>query len=653
MHYEYQTKKLWHRLRITNLSPSIFTLLLSIFKNSFDENDNKQRRITTADVASILSKDVFKFINKLLVGDVGLTEMLNLKTTFSNNSIDIKNEVIKLYLSQSGDSKNLRRQIEKIYEWLQIYQYFSFISTIIDCIKSFEIIDDNNQSITQLKNLSNIDDKRIKHISESYETSKIIFNGLDNKHLQLIKVTLECHSLIQMFKKADLYSRKGRLKFRELRDNLTTQFQLQEKFNLILNALIVTYAVCEPFVLKVLNVEEFFKRLLNLHNIDESINQLRIVNENIQLVNLWLSTDEISTLDNALITMGRLYKSGKIDIHLKHLIDEKSYFELNYSIEKIRHMTTLHDIDNISVSPLQQQQSLMRRYYSNEIEKINFTMSQSDIIDHKRQLTFCNVDLQNMSHKKLMLDGQLQILKIIENIFSLLIRLESVGHPHYQMKIMSYDISDKNGDLSLIMKKESEQQQLNITDITQVQTSLTVWIDNLRTQLKTLDMTLKNLVHCLQCYRKNYPILKLFTNRQIMIMLILISSTSTNTELKAIFLNQLYDNYLLNNQQNEDHVEQKQQQQKRLTIDCMKHYLRMIEIHKYQNIHDDLFERYLKEYSIELRGDIEHSLDKLYHYLLADKLTVDHRIYVYNDNHTPLYAVQIKSIKTLWMRPNT
>ncbi|CAF1633624.1 unnamed protein product, partial [Didymodactylos carnosus] len=232
---EYQTKKLWHRLRITNLSPSIFTLLLSIFKNSFDENDNKQRRITTADVASILSKDVFKFINKLLVGDVGLTEMLNLKTTFSNNSIDIKNEVIKLYLSQSGDSKNLRRQIEKIYEWLQIYQYFSFISTIIDCIKSFEIIDDNNQSITQLKNLSNIDDKRIKHISESYETSKIIFNGLDNKHLQLIKVTLECHSLIQMFKKADLYSRKGRLKFRELRDNLTTQFQLQEKFNLILN----------------------------------------------------------------------------------------------------------------------------------------------------------------------------------------------------------------------------------------------------------------------------------------------------------------------------------------------------------------------------------------------------------------------------------
>ncbi|CAF4562280.1 unnamed protein product, partial [Didymodactylos carnosus] len=148
------------------------------------------------------------------------------------------------------------------------------------------------------------------HISESNETSKIIFNGLDNRHLQLIKVTLECSSVIKTFKRAALYSPKGRLRFRELRDNLTTQFQLQEKFNLILNALIVTYAVREPFVVNAMDVKDFFKRLLNLYNIDESINQLQIVNENIQLVTLWLATDEISTLDNALITMGRLYKNG-------------------------------------------------------------------------------------------------------------------------------------------------------------------------------------------------------------------------------------------------------------------------------------------------------------------------------------------------------
>ncbi|CAF1507160.1 unnamed protein product, partial [Didymodactylos carnosus] len=153
----------------------------------FDEHYNEPRQITTKDVASLLSKGVFKFIDKLLIGDVSLTEMLNSKTTFSNDSIDIKDEVTKLYLSQGSDSKNLKRQIEKICEWLQIYQYFSFISTIIDCIKSFEIIDDNNQSITQLEILSNIEDKHLKHISESNETSKIIFNGLDNRHLQLNK----------------------------------------------------------------------------------------------------------------------------------------------------------------------------------------------------------------------------------------------------------------------------------------------------------------------------------------------------------------------------------------------------------------------------------------------------------------------------------
>ncbi|CAF1534646.1 unnamed protein product, partial [Didymodactylos carnosus] len=37
-------------------------------------------------------------------------------------------------------------------------------------------------------------------------------------------------------------------------------------------------------------------------------------------------------------------------------------------------------------------------------------------------------------------------------------------------------------------------------------------------------------------------------------------------------------------------------------------------------------------------------------YLPADKLTVDHSIYVYNDNHTTLYPVQIKSITTSWKK---
>ncbi|CAF1556151.1 unnamed protein product, partial [Didymodactylos carnosus] len=77
-----------------------------IFKNCFGEYPNEQQQITTKDIANLLTKDVFKFIDQLLIGGVSLIEILNLKTTFSNHSIDVKNEVTKLYLSQSDDSKN-------------------------------------------------------------------------------------------------------------------------------------------------------------------------------------------------------------------------------------------------------------------------------------------------------------------------------------------------------------------------------------------------------------------------------------------------------------------------------------------------------------------------------------------------------------------
>ncbi|CAF1096428.1 unnamed protein product [Didymodactylos carnosus] len=100
-----------------------------------------------------------------------------------------------------------------------------------------------------------------------------------------------------------------------------------------------------------------------------------------------------------------------------------------------------------------------------------------------------------------------------------------------------------------------------------------------------------------------------------MIMLILLSSLSSNTQLKTIFLNRLYDNYFLNYHENNDDEEQQHQQQKMLTIDCMKHYLRMIETHRYQNIDNDLFYEYLEEYSIELQSNIEGSLDKLCEFL--------------------------------------
>ncbi|CAF1275943.1 unnamed protein product [Didymodactylos carnosus] len=159
----------------------------------------------------------------------------------------------------------------------------------------------------------------------------------------------------------------------------------------------------------------------------------QFVYDNIQLVSMWLSFEDTTVLDNALITMEHLYKSGVVNIHLKRLMNEQSFFEIEYSVKKIQSKKD-DDIDN-------EEQEQQR-----EEEKIKFILTLDDIEDHKRQLTFCNVDLhQNMKQKIILLSEQLKLLHIIENIYLKLLKLEMSGHPEYQLKNEKYDIYDRTG----------------------------------------------------------------------------------------------------------------------------------------------------------------------------------------------------------------
>jgi hypothetical protein len=150
---------------------------------------------------------------------------------------------------------------------------------------------------------------------------------------------------------------------------------------------------------------------------------------------MWLSAEETTMLDNALITMEHIYKTGLVNIRLRRLMNEQSYFEIEYSIDKTTiYMNSENNFD--SDDEIQQR------------EKIKFLLSMADIDDHKRQLTFCNVDLQQkMIYKKKLLNEQLKLLQIIEKIYSILLKLEMAGHPHFQLKEEVYEIYDRYGKI--------------------------------------------------------------------------------------------------------------------------------------------------------------------------------------------------------------
>ncbi|CAF2820621.1 unnamed protein product [Rotaria sp. Silwood2] len=188
-----------------------------------------------------------------------------------------------------------------------------------------------------------------------------------------------------------------------------------------------------------------------------------IVRDNIQIINLWLSVEETSVFDNALITMEHLYKCGMVHIHLRHLLNEPANLEIDYLISKNQGMVT-HRPDNRKYEKQESYSSdsesdknsdyddaRQEDAHNNEdnsdeesdndeneaqLDKDNlkFTLSKADIDDHKRQLTFCKVDLdEDMIDKRNLLDEQLTLLKRIDEIFSLLTKLVMDGHPAYQL----------------------------------------------------------------------------------------------------------------------------------------------------------------------------------------------------------------------------
>ncbi|CAF4901116.1 unnamed protein product [Rotaria sp. Silwood1] len=97
-------------------------------------------------------------------------------------------------------------------------------------LKKFDLLslDNEEEIISHLRRLSDDENYLLRDIIQAYQILQDCFQNITYQHLQLVKTVVEYSNVIEMMKKSDLYSTYGRRRFQELRDNLTTQFQLQE-----------------------------------------------------------------------------------------------------------------------------------------------------------------------------------------------------------------------------------------------------------------------------------------------------------------------------------------------------------------------------------------------------------------------------------------
>ncbi|CAF1419145.1 unnamed protein product, partial [Rotaria magnacalcarata] len=598
-------RTIWFQIKSTSLAIChLFQGIFNIFYQRYFAHATQPIRETQLNDTL---DQVFQFIDSLLNGTIKLRDMVNLKTVFYNKNINVREEVERLFtnrLTTKGTSRESRvtvvdgpgqSDIEQVCKWLKIYQYYCHINSIVDCIRQFDIIpiDHEDESIGHLKRLSSNENISLREISQAYKILLEQFTTLGSEHLHLIKISVECSAVVNMMKKADLYSPQGQHRFQELRDNLTTQFQFQERNSMILNSLIITYVLCEPFITKAKTLEEFVGRLSQLRSFEESsLKHMRVINENIQTVNMWLSTEETSTLDNALVTMEHIYKTGMITIRLGRLINKPSYFQIEYSIVKMRASI---DIDNLDAEVEQEDRP-------QDLKRTKFVLSMADINDHKRQLTFCNVDLpSNMSHKKVLLSEQLRLLEIVEKIYSMFVKLEIAGHPDCQLRDKQYEIYDRTGKISSLLSKIRDNQ--NITD-QQLQEAIRVRTDHLQLTYRTLETNYAIWLGNLERFREENSTLKLFSNRQIMIMIILLS---TENLIKCHFLRELYSSIDINNQ-NANEL--------KLTLQLLSHYLHSLRASN-SSLSKDTVSQIYARYKIGKDASAEMCLQQLCSFMQA------------------------------------
>jgi hypothetical protein len=263
---------------------------------------------------------------------------------------------------------------------------------------------------------------------------------------------------------------------------------------------------------------------------------------------MWLSADETNVLDNALITMEHIYRSGVVHIQLGRLINEESKYELEYSINKSQ-TPIKDDLENAAQ------------------ERIKFILSRAEVDDHKRQLIFCNVGLSEaLESKKILLNEQLKMLTIVNNIYSKMIQLEVAGHPNYQLKEETLQLSDRTGEISRLLSHMRDNQNEQVGALKALVERQTNQLHLIHQQLE-ISHTLW-LQH-LEEYRKVTHLLQLVSNRQLMILIILLTQSQPDNRMKWNFLRKIHLKTDMNFNCDREH---------QLAIQSLRHYLRSLRL---------------------------------------------------------------------------
>ncbi|CAF5219255.1 unnamed protein product, partial [Rotaria magnacalcarata] len=144
---------------------------------------------------------------------------------------------------------------------------------------------------------------------------------------------------------------------------------------------------------------------------------------------------------------------------------------------------------------------------------------------------------------------QLKQLDTIEKIYLMLLKLEKAGHPNFQLKEYSYDIYDRPGTVSKLLSDLKNNEEGSEKKLKQEIRDRTKYFQAKFTKFEAdYDIWIRDL----EKLRHQSPLLQLFSNHQVMIMFILLTTSETENRVQQKFLKKLFSLNDLSKEQEEN-----------------------------------------------------------------------------------------------------
>ena len=286
---------------ITTSLHSPLPTLPSVTMQSHPDDQSSVRGIPL-DVLLRAANHTRNLIMKLMEGTAAYSDIIA-KGKLNLETLDIKRELSTLhgYAMHVKPPVSSCKGLAGVRSMLELFQYIHHIKTIHSVCEQYQLqgcLEDVelDELCTLVENLSSEESRaRLTPLEASPKTKRVrdILCQASPSSLELFTAVGDSNAFYQFVREKQFVGEKGQAVFQQQYQLITAQLQHEEYNETVLNHLYAAFKIIELFMDRDQSFHQLMSQVTRL-DVNNGLKQLKTVNTNITLIQLWFSRTEVS-----------------------------------------------------------------------------------------------------------------------------------------------------------------------------------------------------------------------------------------------------------------------------------------------------------------------------------------------------------------------